>query len=61
MGRVIRIGRPCHFRPKQENVSACGVVTPPYSAWDARDCDCLRCMKTKAYKTYMGLEKGKDL
>ena len=53
----MKIGKPCHFRPSNRNVSACGVVSPAYSAYDARDVDCYRCKKTKAYKVYMGEKK----
>ena len=49
------IGRPIHYRPTNKNVSACGVVNPLYAAYDARDCNCLRCKKTARYKVYMGL------
>lgn len=48
---------PCHFRPSNENVSACGIECPEYSAYDGRDVDCARCRKTKKWKIYMGLDK----
>lgn len=44
----------CHFRPSNEDVSACGVEQPKYSAYDGRDVDCVRCQKTNKWKTYMG-------
>ena len=50
----MKIGKPKHFRPNNLNVSSCGVINPEYNAYDARDCDCLRCCKTKKYKIYMG-------
>jgi len=49
----MKIGIPTHFRPTNKNVSACGIVGPKYSAYDARDVDCIRCMKTEAYRIYM--------
>ena len=57
----MKIGKPCHFRPSNRNESACGIVNPIYAAYDARDCDCLRCQKTKKYKVYMGIEKYKAI
>jgi len=53
----MKIGIPCHFRPTNKNESACGIVNPIYSAYDARDCDCIRCKQTKKYKIYMGIRK----
>ena len=53
----MRIGKPCHFRPTNLNVSACGVVTPEYWAYDGRDVDCLRCQRTDKWLRHMG--KGK--
>lgn len=52
---VVMLGVPCHFRPSNENVSACGIRRPEYSAYDGRDVDCARCRKTKKWKIYMGL------
>jgi len=49
----IRIGKPCHYRPTDKDVSACGIVSPEYAAYDIRDVDCIRCKKTKVYKEYM--------
>jgi len=43
-----------HFRPSNENVSACGIECPEISAYDGRDVDCAVCRKTKAWKRYMG-------
>ena len=52
--QIMPLGKPTHYRPSNENVSACGIVSPEYSGYDARSCDCIRCMKTKKYKVYMG-------
>ena len=54
----IRIGKTRHFKPDNRNVSACGIVNPGLAAYDARDCDCNRCRKTKKYKAYMKSEFG---
>jgi hypothetical protein len=50
---IMLMGKPTHFAIKN-NVTACGLIGKHYSAHDARDCNCLNCMKTKAYKVYMG-------
>ena len=55
---IWKVGIPCHFRPTNENVSACGIECPQYSGYDGRDTDCLRCRKTRKWKTYMGLNKN---
>lgn len=55
---IIRIGVPTHFRPTNENVSACGIECPEYAAYDGRDVDCIRCRKTKVWKEYVGKIKG---
>ena len=52
-GSVMSIGRPCHFRPTNENRSACGIECPEYASYDARDVDCIRCRETKVWKEYM--------
>lgn len=59
---IIYGGKPTHFRPNNENKSACGVVCPEFAGYDARDCDCLRCIRSHAYRVYMGLlpEKERD-
>lgn len=49
------IGIPCHFRPTNENKSACGIEYPQISAYDGRDVNCIRCRKTKVWKHYMGI------
>jgi hypothetical protein len=54
----LTIGKPCHFRPNNNNVSACGIINPVYAAYDARDCDCLRCKKTLKYKIYLGEKRN---
>jgi len=54
MPHIIKLGIPCHFRPSNANVSACGVGFPEHAAYDGRDVDCLRCRKTKKWKVYMG-------
>ena len=46
----------CHFRPSNRNISACGINNPKIAAYDGRDVTCFRCKKTKAYRTYMGLD-----
>ena len=51
---VVLLGVPTHFRPSNENVSACGIEHPEYAAYDGRDVDCARCRKTQAWKRYMG-------
>ena len=51
---VVLLGIPTHFRLSNEDVSACGIECPEYSAYDGRDIDCARCRKTKAWKRYMG-------
>jgi len=56
MKQIIKIGKPVHFRPNNLNISACGIVSPKYMAYDGRDVNCLRCIKTKKYKIYMGKE-----
>lgn len=53
--RYVFNGIATHFRPNSRNISACGLVNPQYMAYDARDCDCLRCKKTNAYKKYMDI------
>jgi len=32
--RVLKIGKPTHYRPNNKNESACGVVSPEYAAYD---------------------------
>jgi hypothetical protein len=54
MKKIIAIGKPTHYRPKNDNVSACGVIAPDYAAYDPRDCNCVSCRKTKVYKIAMG-------
>lgn len=51
---LVAIGKPIHFRPNNKNITACGIVGSELAAYDPRDCDCLRCMKTKKYKKAMG-------
>lgn len=53
------IGKPLHFSPKKKGHTACGLVGAEYTAYDARDCDCIRCKRTLAYRVYMGKEKKK--
>lgn len=53
MNIIIRAGTPTHFRPTNLNLTACGLVGA-YSAFDPRDVDCLRCMKTKGYRKAIG-------
>jgi hypothetical protein len=55
------IGIPCHFRPNNDNISACGIYAPQIKAFDGRDVNCLRCRKTLIWKKYMGLIPKKDL
>ena len=57
---VLKIGKPTHFRPTNANISACGVVSPEYAAYDGRSSDCLRCKTTTKYKIYMGINVQKD-
>jgi len=47
-------GKPRHFRPSNKNVSACGIESPDYWAYDGRDVDCLLCQRTAKWKGYMG-------
>jgi hypothetical protein len=54
--RVVGPGKPTHFRPKQANVSACGIENPDLSAFDGRSVDCIKCRRTKAWRIYMGKE-----
>ncbi len=58
--QIMILGKAVHFRPNQKNVSACGIIGPDYSAYDARDCNCLQCIKTKEYQVYLnGKDKGR--
>ena len=57
---VVLLGVATHFRPSNEDVSACGVECPEYSAYDGRDVDCARCRKTIAWKRYMGQNAKAD-
>ena len=50
---MIKLGKPCHLLTKDGASSECGVPCPDYGAHDARDVDCLRCMRGKRYKVYM--------
>ena len=52
----MKIGKPCHFRSNNKNISACGIVNPDYAAYDPRDVDCIRCKRTTKYKTAMGIK-----
>ena len=52
--QIMQIGKPLHYRPNNNNISACGVISPEYSVYDPRDCNCINCMKTKAYRASMG-------
>jgi hypothetical protein len=54
---IMTVGVPCHFRPNNKNRSACGIECPTYASYDGRDVDCIRCRKTKVWKTYMGQDK----
>lgn len=51
---VIKLGKATHFKTTKGN--ACGIISKN-AAWDARDCNCFNCMRTKAYKKYIG-KKG---
>lgn len=51
---ILHLGVPTHFRPSNENISACGIEHPQYAAYDGRDVNCLLCRKTRTWKTYMG-------
>jgi hypothetical protein len=54
---MMTLGKPTHFRISK-NRTACGLIgTIELAAYDARDCNCIRCMKTKKYKVYMGTNK----
>ena len=46
-------GKATHYRPNNNNVSACGTEHPDYFAYDPRDCNCRRCMKTTKWKIAM--------
>jgi hypothetical protein len=48
------LGIPCHFRPGNANVSACGIECPDISAYDGRDVNCVRCRRTRVWRVYMG-------
>ena len=52
----IMIGRPVHFQIKSKYGVrvACGVAAPEHYGWDGRSTECLRCRKTRAFRTYMG-------
>lgn len=52
---IIKLGKPIHFRVSKD-ATACGlyVHTDRLAAYDARDCSCLNCVRTKKYKTYIG-------
>ena len=54
--KYILAGKATHFRPSNKPVTACGIVGSENMIYDARDCDCLRCKKTNAYKVYMGIK-----
>jgi hypothetical protein len=55
----IRLGRPTHFRTNSGRI-ACGLVSSTAIAgYDARDTDCLACIRTKKWKTYMGAKEAK--
>ena len=45
-----------HFRPNRpaNRLSACSVAFPAAYAYDGRHVTCKRCMRTKAWKVYMG-------
>jgi len=55
------IGKPTHMT-KDGKITCCGLVGKEVHimAYDARDVDCLRCRKTKAYKAYMGIRTNKE-
>ena len=55
--RILKIGKPTHFRPTDMRVSACGIEYPDFLAYDGRDVTCLNCRRTKAWKAYMGKAK----
>lgn len=59
--RIIRLGVPCHFRPGNEDLTACGIECAAYAAYDGRDVDCLRCRKTRLWKQQAGPIKDKGL
>ena len=46
--RVIQVGKPTHMKLKNGS-TACGLVGAQYAAYDARDVNCLSCMKTHRY------------
>jgi len=52
--RIIRVGKPIHYRPGQDGITACGLVGAEYAAFDPRDVECLNCRKTAAYRRVMG-------
>lgn len=46
-----------HFiRPSEKSISTCGIKDVKNASYDARDCNCTDCMKTRPYKIYMGIE-----
>ena len=53
MKAIVNIGKPIHLRVGA-GATACGLFGSHMAAWDARDVECERCKKTKAYKTKMG-------
>jgi len=54
---IMRIGKPIHFRPTNANMSACGLEHPEFAAYDGRDVDCILCIKTKAWRRYVGFDQ----
>ena len=50
---AFKIGKPTHFRSGGH--IACGLVSSTaLAAYDGRDVNCVRCRRTKKWKTYMG-------
>lgn len=52
--KYILAGKPTHFRPNDDRRTACGLVGHYLMAYDGRDVDCLKCLRTKEWKEYMG-------
>ena len=47
-----------HFCPEKYHVSACGMPKAKIMSLNLASVTCKRCMRTKAWRTYMGKDKG---
>jgi len=54
---IIKIGKPTHFKLSKDDYPVCGIMSKSAkdnAAYDPRHVDCLRCRRTKIWKSKIG-------